>query len=263
MKYNSLILFFLFIIFGTTSCHFGRMAIYGTEDITDHKIFPKTPIKAAATNTFTFELAPPNKLQDFRVPSSLSEENLSLDEFLSANKTTAFLVIQNDSILFENYYRGYDEAQVSNIFSVSKSVTSLLLGIAMDEGLITSVEDKVVQYVPDLAEKNKDFEQLKIIDLLNMRSGLKFREGYASPFSEVARLYYGKDQLKQIQGMEFAHKPGEVHEYQSVSTTILGMIVENTSGMKLGEYLEKKVWQPMGMEFDASWSVDDKKNRRT
>ncbi|MBO6494544.1 MAG: serine hydrolase [Roseivirga sp.] len=254
---------FLFIFALTlltlSSCHFGRMIRYGTEDITDHKIFPKTEIQSPPEK-HPYKIKDEKALfDDYTVPQT----DQTLEDFLLETKTTAFLIIRNDSILYEQYFRDYEPSDVSNIFSVSKSVTSLLMGIAIDQGYINSVNDKVTKYLPELAEKNSDFNQLTILDLLNMRSGLDFSESYKSPFSEVARLYYGKDQLKQIQKLKFSSSPGEVHEYQSVSTSILGMVIEKATGKALGKYLETTVWQPMGMEFDASWSVDDKKNQST
>jgi CubicO group peptidase (beta-lactamase class C family) len=199
----------------------------------------------------------------YYIPVDTGRQRLILDEFLAETRTTAFMVIQDDSILFEKYYRGYADSSISNIFSASKSVTSLLVGIAVDEGYISSVDDPITKYLPELKEKEGYWDQLTIRHLLNMRSGIKFEESYSSPFAEVARLYYGRSQFKQISKMDFEYAPGEAHNYQSVSTSLLSMAVERTTGKELGVYLKEKVWDPVGMEFDASWSLDDKKHRST
>jgi CubicO group peptidase (beta-lactamase class C family) len=94
-----------------------------------------------------------------------------------------------------------------------------------------------------------------------MRSGLKFNETYSTPFSSMSRLYYGTNQLRQIKKLKFECEPGTKHKYQSISTAILGIVVENATGRKLGKYLEEKIWIPLGMENRATWSLDDKKQR--
>ncbi|KXX70892.1 serine hydrolase [Flammeovirga sp. SJP92] len=237
-----------------TSCHFGRYVTRLNANITDHKFFTNTAI-AKGEKSFHFQEKP----TAFTV--NVNEDRMSLDERLKETATVSFLVIHKDTILFENYYKGYKEGDISNIFSASKSVTSLLVGIAIDEGKIKSVKDPVVNYIPELKDGDPNFQKLTVEDLLEMRSGLRFKEAYLNPFAHIARLYYGKNQLKQFKKLKFDYEPGEVHDYQSISTAILGMVVERATHMELGKYLEQKVWQPMGMEYDASWSVDDNKNR--
>jgi len=94
-----------------------------------------------------------------------------------------------------------------------------------------------------------------------MRSGLDYKESYSNPFADMAKLYYGTNQLKQLSKLGFNHEPGTYHQYQSGTTALLGIAVERATGMDLGQYLEAKVWKPMGMEFPASWSLDDKRHR--
>jgi CubicO group peptidase (beta-lactamase class C family) len=188
---------------------------------------------------------------------------VSLDEFLQKTSTVAFLVIRNDSVLFEKYYNGYNRSQIATVFSVSKSITSLLVGLAVDDGYIESVDDPVTKYIPELLDADPHFQKLTVEHLLNMRSGIKYDESYSNPFSAMAKLYYGNNQLGQIKKMKFAHEPGTVHSYQSVSTALLGIIVEKTTGKELGKYLEEKIGIPLGFENKATWSLDDKKHRST
>ena len=109
------------------------------------------------------------------------------------------------------------------------------MGIAVDEGKIDNIDDLVIKYIPELSEGDSNYSHLTIRHLLNMRSGIKFKEAYLNPFAHVARLYYGRNQLNQIKKLNFESATGEVHKYQSVSTVILGMVVERATGMELGK----------------------------
>ncbi len=259
MKIQNLICLLIFIAFGYSCTVMTRSVKYLHADIDDYKIFPSVEINTG-NEPFTFEAGNKKILGEYFIDKKDSS-SLKLDEYLSKTSTTAFLVIRNDSILFEKYYNGYDREQISTLFSVSKSVTSLLVGLAVDDGFIESVHDPVTQYIPELRNKDSKFEELTIEDLLNMRSGLKFKETYSTPFSKMTRLYYGTNQLGKIKRMKFECEPGTKHNYQSISTAILGIIVENATGKELGKYLEEKVWIPLGMENGATWSLDDKKHR--
>lgn len=241
---------------------------YGEPGIDAHKIFPFDTIKTGVS-PFYFKKGNESILNEAIIqPSDIKNINttihdsaFTLDYFLKKTATTAFIVIRNDSILFEKYYRGYDKCKISTIFSVSKSITSLLVGIAIDEGYIAGVQDPITRYVPVLKGRDPKFERLTIEHLLNMRSGLKFKESYAKPFSGMARHYYGLNQLGKIKKLKFEIEPGARFQYQSVSTALLGIAVENAAGVPLAGYLEKKIWIPLGMENGATWSLDDKRHR--
>ncbi|WP_321368781.1 serine hydrolase [uncultured Draconibacterium sp.] len=255
-----IIFYLILILFFCHSCTvITRSAKYFKADIDDYKIFPFTEIDTG-NDSFSFETSNKDILENFVIDKNDSS-SLKLDEYLSKTSTTAFLVIRNDSILFEKYYKGYDRTQFSTLFSVSKSVTSLLVGLAIDDGYISNVQAPVTKYIPELSDHSPMFGQLTIEDLLNMRSGLKFKETYSTPFSKMTRLYYGTNQIGKIKRMKFECVPGTKHNYQSISTAILGIVVENATGKELGKYLEEKIWIPLGMENKATWSLDDKKHR--
>lgn len=255
----------LLLILCLQSCHYGRMIRYYKADIDDHKIFPYTEVNTGE-NTFYFKdgsMTDHAKKLD-TLSFSVEGKRYVMDKVLDVHsETTAFLVIKNDAIVFEKYYEGYKRDSISNIFSVSKSVTSLLVGIALEEGKIESVHDPITKYIPELNEADPKFKRLTLDHLLDMRSGLEFDESYSSPFDEVSRLYYGRQQLKQISKMKFNYEPGTHAEYQSVCTTLLGIAVERVTGMQLGKYLETKLWIPLEMENPATWSYDDEKNKNT
>ena len=139
----------------------------------------------------------------------------------------------------------------------------MLCGIAVDEGYIASVDDPVTKYIPELESRAAGFKNLTIAHLLDMRTGLDFKEGYGwNPFSQLARLYYGDDVLKHIKGVGFNGAPGESHYYNSMATAILGVLIERAVGKPYAEYMQEKVWGPLGMEQDAYVTLDDKKHRQ-
>lgn len=237
------ILFCLFLLPLFISCSvLTRYAKYGSEDIDDYKVFPKYEFEENAQK-FTFEDGHSTQLD-------------SLESLLEKTSTRAFIVIKNDSILFEKYFRNYKRNDIYNVFSVSKSVTSLLVGIASDEGYIKSTDEPVTNYIKELKNINSTFERLTIKHLLDMRSGIEFDEDSRRILSPVASLYYGKNQLDVIKKLKFKTEPGTTHEYQSVSTAILGIVLERAIGENIAQYFEEKVWIPLGMENAGSWSLD-------
>ena len=245
------------------SCSFVRCMQYWWPNITDHKIFHHTEM-IPGDSIFYFNQGDKRTLKNYDVKyqGRTKADSVApfLDDYLKTTKTTAFIVIREDSILFEKYYRGYTRDSISKNFSISKSVTSLLMGIAIDEGYIESVHDPVTKYVPELKKKDPMFELLTVEHLLNMRAGFKFNENNLIPFSRATNLYYGANHLGKIKRAKFKHKPGEYFEYQSLATALLGIIVERAIQKNLSEYMQEKVWIPLGMENKATWDIDDKRH---
>jgi CubicO group peptidase (beta-lactamase class C family) len=241
---------FLLSILVTTlaSCSLGRFIVYNFADVNDHKKFPKRVLEKP-DNTFYFAKRPNKK----------SPAIDSFEYMLESNKTVAFLVIKDDTITYENYFNKYDTASIVPSFSMAKSVLSILVGCAIDEGLIDSVEEPMTNYVPEL--KKNGFDKVTIKHLLQMTSGLKFNEGYFNPFGHVATFYYGLNLRKNMKNLKLKQEPGESMDYVSGNTQLLGLVLERAlAGKKLTDYLQEKLWTPLGMEYDASWSIDRKKN---
>lgn len=177
-------------------------------------------------------------------------------------RSAAYLVIENDEIVFEKYWDEHNELAVSNSFSMVKSVTALMIGIAHDEGLIKSLDEPACTYVPELclgAEKNKT---ITIRDLLSMTSTLDFDEHYGDPFGFMARATYGSD-LAEVtyNGFTAQKEPGSEWEYLGGNTLLLGFILENVTGKTLSDYLSEKLWTPIGAESPAQWALDKKGGR--
>ena len=234
-----------------TSCQLGRFVFYNFADINDHQKFQSRPLQKGA-DAFSFPKADRGKF-----PKEIY--NGPFDQYLEDHKTVAFLIIKNDTIQYEKYFKGYDQESIVPSFSMAKSVTSILIGCAIDEGLIESVDEPIAKYIPEL---NKDgFDQVTIKHLLQMTSGIRFNESYANPFGDAASFYYGLNLRKQIEKMKLKSEPGKQFEYISGNTQLLGLILERVLKEKtVTQYLQEKLWTPLGMEYDASWSIDRKKD---
>lgn len=178
----------------------------------------------------------------------------TLEQYLTGLKSIALLVIQDRKIIAEKYWQGYSDSSLSGSFSAAKSITSLLIGAAIHDGKIISVNDPVGKYLPEFKEGEK--ASVKIVDLLTMSSGSNWDESYANPLSVTTELYYGKDVYKTATGVKITTTPGTLHSYKSGDTQLLGLIVEKATGKTLSDYAAEKLWIPLGAERKALWSVD-------
>ncbi len=172
--------------------------------------------------------------------------------------TVAFLIIKNDSIWFEKYYDGYGENSLSNSFSMAKSITTALLGKAIQDGYINSLEQPVTDFFPQF--KSSFNSVLTVGDLSSMSSGLNWNEDYYNPFSVTARVYFDENIREVVYDLEVTEKPGEEFEYLSGNTLLLGMVIEKATQKQLSEYLSESFWKPMGMKNDALWQLDSEES---
>jgi CubicO group peptidase (beta-lactamase class C family) len=166
----------------------------------------------------------------------------------------AYLVFKGDEIISEHYWKGHAKETVSNSFSAAKTVVSLLIGIAFDEKKIKSLDEPATNYLPDFKGGGK--EKITIRHLLMMSSGLDWQESGKNPLSENAESYYGTDLRGLVMRQHAIEKPGVRFEYQSGNSQLLGYIVEKATGMDLSMYAQKKIWDKIGSEHDAFWSLD-------
>lgn len=241
------------------SCKWGRFVFYNFADITDHKIFPYRKVETTDT-PFVFSVAQLHKAPThIPVADNADNEDGSFEDYLERTRTVAFLIIQNDSIQYEKYFNQYEEESIVASFSMAKTVISMLIGIAIEDGKIQSVADPVTNYIPELRENG--FDQVTIKHLLQMTSGLEFNESYINPFGHVATFYYGTNLRKAINKLKLEDPPGENFVYTSGTTQLLGLVLERAlENQTISAYLEEKIWKPLGMEYSASWSLDRKKN---
>lgn len=247
-----------FIILSVTlnACQLGRFVFYNFADIKDYKKFPSRALKAPEQK-FNFKIAAQNKSP--KVITNKNRKDINFDDYIKDHKTVAFMIIQNDSIYYEKYFKGHDESSIVPSFSMAKSVISLLIGCAIDDGLIKSVNEPITNYLPQLQKNGLD--KVTIKHLLQMTSGIRFNESYVNPFGHAASFYYGRKLSKSVNKLKLKDEPGTKFNYISGNTQALGMILEKAlKGKTITDYLQEKIWLPLGMEFDASWSIDKKNN---
>ena len=170
--------------------------------------------------------------------------------------TVAFLIIKNDSIWYENYAPTYGVDSQTNSFSMAKSVVSAMLGKAIKDGYIKSLDQPIGDFFEQYASA-----KTTVGDLSSMSSGLDWTEHYTSPFSITARSYYDDDLAETMLGLSITETPGEHFKYLSGSTQLLGMVIEKATNKKMADYAAQSFWQPMGFEKEALWQVDDKDNK--
>jgi len=215
----------------------------------------KTVSKSSAPFTFA-------RKSNIKLPTSFNYKNqtFNTEDFLDSSYTQGFLVIQDDTIVYENYWRGQQEDTRHISWSMAKSVISALLGIAQAEGHMGSVDKTVDAYLPEM--KGTGYEGVKVKDVLQMSSGVKFNEDYADPNSDINKWFktfaLGESQDEFATTLENERTPGTFNHYVSINTHVLGMILVRTTGQSIASYFKEKLWDPIGAEHDAYWLKDEK-----
>jgi len=167
----------------------------------------------------------------------------------------AFLVLWGDSLIFEEYWNDHDKEKISNSFSMAKSIISILIGVAIDEGKIKSLDDPVADYLPEFTEEKKN---ITIRHILTMSSGLSWSESYSHPFCDVAELYYDTDDRDlALNRRRIEEDPGETFRYKSGDTQVLVYVLKAATGKSVSEYASEKLWKKIGAESEARWSLAD------
>lgn len=180
-------------------------------------------------------------------------------EYLDYSRSTGLIVLHGDTIAYENYWLGHGEAGHHISWSVAKSFVSALIGIALAEGRFASIEDPITRYLPELA--GSGYDGVAIRDILQMSSGVRFNEDYGDFYSDINRfgriLALGGSMAEFAASLQRERPPGTFHHYVSIDTQVLGMLLDRVCGTTLTEYTERKLWQPIGMERDAFWLLDN------
>lgn len=183
-----------------------------------------------------------------------------LNDYLATNRVAGLLVLKNGSVALEDYELGTEPATRWLSFSMAKSVTSTLVGAAIRDKLIRSVDDPVVRYVPAL--KGSAYDGVRIRDVLTMSSGVRWDETYTDPASDRRKLLAEQltvkpgAVLKYMATLPRAAPPGTRFNYSTGETFVLGAIVEGAVRKPLADYLSEKIWSQAGMESDASWWLE-------
>jgi CubicO group peptidase (beta-lactamase class C family) len=228
-----------------------RGLVYMHPDLKDHKWLHAHEIKAPKT-PFRFHQSEVNNLGNQIGLNDWSPAAVpvwrTLDELVEAHPNQALIIIRNDSVLYSHYDENESE-RLHPSFSVAKSFTSALVGFAVQDGLIKSMNDLIADYLPGICD-DKRYGRVKIKHLLNHTSGIEHS------LTVDALLYYGKNLKRANKYIKFTHEPGTKQAYMNMNVWILGQLLEKLTGAPLDRYMTAKLWLPLGMESNARWSAD-------
>lgn len=230
-----------------------KSIVYLRPDLKDHKRMHALQLKAPEQPFCFFQ----NETKDFGDVIKVNDWSpavvplwRSLNELVEAHPNQALVIIRNDTILYEHYD---DDAnrRLHPSYSVAKSFTSALVGFALQDGLIPSLDEFVNDYLPDWSNDPR-WKQVKLKHLLNHTSGIEH------PLTVDGLLYYGSYLGRAQRFIKFVHEPGAYQAYMNMNIWLLSQVLEKVTGKPLSDYLQKKIWTPLGMESDAKWSADRK-----
>jgi CubicO group peptidase (beta-lactamase class C family) len=252
------ILFFAIIMLAISSCEvYNTMRFGALPNQNDYSHFPQRKIENQSP---VFNFIKPNKDPSLGkliglTNKSLNPSNVELDSFVKLHNTISFLIIRNDTILYEKYNGKYADTSLVSSFSMVKPMISTLIGIAVEEGKIKSVDNPITDYLPEF--KNKlGFDKITIKNLLQHTSGIKFSDQEFNIVSDNAEFYWGHDLRKDMTALTIKTAPNTEFHYSSANTQLLALIIERITNNMVSSYLETKIWQPLGMEAPAYWSLD-------
>ncbi|MGB8489585.1 MAG: serine hydrolase, partial [Bacteroidales bacterium] len=194
-------------------------------------------------------------LDTVKLYNPYTKQESTLDTLLSQDKTSAFIIYINNQIVCEKYFRGSTESKASCVFSISKSILSALTGVVISNGYIQSIDQRITDFIPQL-KGNANFNQITIKQLLQMSSGLDWEKN--KTFDDDGKFYYTSNIRRLIVRHKLCKVPGSNWEYKNIDAELLGWVIENATGSTLSDLVHKYLWEPMGAEFDAYWSLDSK-----
>lgn len=191
------------------------------------------------------------------LPAGEPLEIPGVDAYMQSQQIAGLVILQDGKVRFERYGLGFDASGRWTSFSVAKSFTSTLVGAAIEDGYIKSLEDKVSQYIPDL--RGSAYDEVTVRQLLTMSSGVRWDENYEDPAADVAKFNDAKPDegvdatVSYMRKLPRAHPPGDVWHYNTGETNLLGVLVSSATGLPLAKYLRDRIWHPAGMEATATW----------
>lgn len=196
-----------------------------------------------------------------QLPESFKSNGKTIDvqDFIDRSLTTGLMIIHKDTIIYEKYMNGLKPEITHISWSMAKSFISGMIGIALEEGKIKSINDQITDYLPQF--KGTGYEGVTIKNALEMSSGVGFNEDYGDFNSDINRFgrYFalGQSFEKFALSLKNERKPGTFNHYVSIDTQVLGMVLKKATGKTITEYMQEKIWTPMGMEDNAQWIIDE------
>jgi CubicO group peptidase (beta-lactamase class C family) len=243
-----------------------RLVRYNVADVYDYTYFQNRTIEAS-DKAFPYHVSLDEEyLESLFQDRVLASGFSSFNEWANKSQTTALIMIRRDTILYEKYFNGFSRDSYFHSQSAAKSFISLLIGFAIEDGYIQSVDDPMSDYVPELLKRDSRFGKITIKNLLMMQSGLKYNEaflplvGIHAPWHDEALGYYhGNVRKLLLKKVKVGREPGQDFQYCNYNTSYLGLIIERATGKSVSEYLEEKLWSQI-MEYDALFSIDSRKS---
>ncbi|MDR3269743.1 MAG: beta-lactamase family protein [Tannerella sp.] len=216
---------------------------YLTTNIDDHSDFENNVVRAGVPQYWNRH----ERYNQTPLTDTLRKE-------LEDTQTVGFAVIKDGRLWYEEYWDGYSDQSLTNSFSMAKSITTMLLGKALEEKYIRSIDQPITDFIPEFS--NDSLARLCTVgDLSSMTSGFDWTEKYYSPFNPTTEAYFGNHIEKLMLKRHFSHQPGGHFKYSSADTQLLAIVLKRATGKSPATYLSETFWQPMGMEHDALWSL--------
>jgi len=254
-----LLILLVFCVLFTWRPELIRVLRYQVPDAETYKIFPHTLVQPADTPFHFVRIAGNSTDLDTLHVFDGKNHSVPFSAYLEAGKSNLFMVIRNDSIIYQHFAPGYTDTTLTTLFSVAKTMVSLMVGKALEEGSIKSLNDHLIQYVPEL-KANPAFKSVRLMDLLTMKSGLEFKDtngGYIQAFlSDEGKYYYTEDIKKELLQVKRVNEPGTVWKYKSIDAFLLTWALENATGKKVAAYFQDKIWKRIGTAYPSSWGLD-------
>ena len=249
-----------------TPTYVYRLITMNVADVYDYKNFENHEIKGTkSANTFISE--PKEKYVESLFEELVTKTGFnSFKEWAIESQTTALIVIKKDTIIYEKYFNGFGRDSYFHSQSMAKSFISFLIGAAIDDSTIKSVNYPITNYIPELLERNSSFKKITIKDLLEMRSGLAYNTSLIpftnihSPWHDEAVGYYHPNIRKLLlENVEISSEPGKNFQYSNYNTSYLGLILERATNLTVSSYFGQKLWSRI-MEYDALFSIDSEES---
>ncbi len=239
-----------------------RLLTHSDSSIKDYAFFPSRII-AKGENPYNYALSLDCGVLGLEIEyETIAGEAKAelLPDFINSTESTSFIIVRNDEIIYEEYANGYQRDSINTSFSMAKSVVSLLVGKAIEDGYIRSLDQSIAEYITEF--RGSAMGDITIEDLLLMRSNIAYEEAGFAWFRDDAYTYWMPD----LRRLALTHATltdryeGRMH-YNNYHPLLLGIILERSTGISVSDYFEKSIWQKIGAEYDASWSLDSEKSQ--
>ena len=251
-----------FVTIGMTSfTYLDRVLTHWDSSIKDVNLFPNRVVEKSFSPYQYYSLLNRKDFEDFQVEYIRNgiPYKTDLKRFVKDTKTTSLIVIRDDINVFEEYGNGYGSESINTSFSMAKSIVSLMIGIAVEDGYIQSIKQPISDYIEEF--KGLEIGNNTIEDLLLMRSNIVYDEDKFLWFGDDSLTYWSADLRKlALKHTKVTDEYNGKFHYNNYHPLLLGIILERTTGMSVSKYFEQKIWSPLGTNYDASWSLDSKKS---